>query len=284
VVALLRERHLPVTGASACGVVAATVAVAGAGPRVRVTIVDPDGRTAARVADDVEAAATFIESWARPDVSDPLLRLRAGPPGRPPATGRAVDRPRREPAMPHPIAVSVAGEFGVSSDGAQWAAVRADVCASLGAMCLGGLARYAVDLERRGDSVRFDTARSGLDLFLTADAPIRRGALAFSPGAGVGLTSIHASRDDPERDQDDVAAFALRAHLASSFRLAREWSVAIDLAAEYAPLADTVLGDEPGDMREGDPLLAGAPIWYGWVGVGVSYGGPDPSGHSPSGR
>jgi hypothetical protein len=78
VVALLRERGVPVSGDSACGVISAVVA--SEQERVRVTIIDGDGQVVERVVDDAEGAATAVESWARGDKVDPQRAARPAPP------------------------------------------------------------------------------------------------------------------------------------------------------------------------------------------------------------
>lgn len=268
VVDLLRARRLAVAGASRCGAVSAALAAAGPGERVRVTIVDPDGRTIERIADDVEGAATAIESWARRDVSDPLLQARAVAVGPAPAAA-AVDEPEAAPGGTRSVEVELGADGGVSDDGALWAGARARGCVQLGALCVGGLARYARDSEARGDSAEFESSRHSVSLLLTADLPLRRGRLWWSPGAGIGQASIHASRG---QDTEDTIALQLRGHLAAGWRLAGPWSLRVDLAAEYAPLANTRLGDEPDDSGDDMPL-AGAPRWLGWLALGIAYGG-----------
>ena len=274
VVGLLRERHLAVAGPSRCGTVAATLAAADRGERVRVTITDPDGRTVERIADDPDGAATAIESWARRDVSDPLLQARGVTPGPAPAAagGPAIEEEAAGPGNARRIEAAIAADGGVSSDGAVWAGVRARGCVQVGALCVGGLARYARDTEKRGDSDALDTARYGLDLLLTADLPLRYGRLSWSPGAGIGQTSVHARRTTGMSDKEDTVAFRMRGHMAGGLRVAGAWSLRLDVAAEYSPFANTLLGDERDDAA-GDRPLAGAPRFLGWLGLGISYGG-----------
>src|SRR5688500_13087433 len=120
VVHLLRERGVPVGGTSQCGAISAVLA--SEEERVRITIIDSDGRTIERVVDDVEGAATAVESWARGDLLDPLLAARSAP-------LEARQAPDREPppvievrSGPEPrsrdIELGALADFTYSGDGA----------------------------------------------------------------------------------------------------------------------------------------------------------------------
>ena len=262
VVTILAGRGVPVTGAGSCGAIRARLDAED--EQVRVTITDADGRVVERIADDVEAAATAIESWSRRDVSDPLLAARALPRREAAATA--------EPSRGRDLAIAAGAEAALSGDGALWAGARADGCARVGPLCVGAMVAYAIDTASSGDSARYETERSALDLLLTGAVIVERGRFTLAPGVAVGQSSVHIERDRT-RDLDNLNQLQLRAALAASCRLAAAWSLRLELGAAYAPFADPLLQD-PEDITAGDPPLAGAPRLQGRVGLGLTFGGP----------
>jgi hypothetical protein len=281
VIALLRRRGVAVDGTSKCGTL--TAVLTGSDERTRITIVDPDGRTVQRVADDVKGAATAIESWARRDVSAPLLAAREAPP----SSGQSPDREDPVPietaavVETRPIEIAAAGEVGWSSDGAVWTGAHAQACVTVDVLCAGALVRYAGDTKSSGDSVLRGTSRRALDMLLTADLPLRlgrSGRFALSPGAGAGMTWLHARRDSGEREKVEIAGLHLRARLGAGVRIAGAWSLQADVALGYAPFSPATLREVQfgGDDDEGPddaPPLAGFPRAHGWFGLGLVYGG-----------
>ncbi len=252
---------------------------------VRVRITDPDGRTVERVAADPEIAATAIESWARQDLDDPLLAARVRPGSSsagatasgatasrattsgehrldPGAAGRGV-RARR-------IEVHAALDGGASDDGALWAGGHAGACATVGDLCLGALVRFAADPGVSGDTETLDHQRSAFDLTLLAALPLDRDRWTLWPHAGLGLTSLTATRDladEPEREQASsphaLAGLGVVLHLSAS------WSARLDGSVAVAPFATTRLGEDDGVDRQ----LAALPHARAWLALGLSYGG-----------
>jgi len=276
VVALLRERGVPVAGASECGAIRAVVA--SEDERVRVTIVDGDGRVSERLVDDVEGAATTVESWARGDLLDPLLASRQAP-ARP-----AVDRD-----APHVIAteeadaggprrgldIAALAEATLSDDNAVWAGARLQGCVELGAVCTGVMLRYAVDTKVEGPTELLQSYRTAIDLLLMTELPIRidRGRFSLTPGLGAGLGALRAHRDEVcDECEDEAIALQLRGQVAGTARLSRSWEFRLDLSVGWAPYAQAEIGEIDQDLNDELPL-AGAPTWLFGMGLGLVYGG-----------
>ena len=270
VVKLLRERGLPVAGESPCGTV--DVVLIADADRVRLTLRDGQEPPVDRVADDVEAAATVIESWARRDVSAPLLAAREAP--APPVQRADRERPPQvqaaagAPAAPgRRLDLAGALEASLSDDGGLWTGIHAQACLELGPLCLGALVRYAVDTEQSGDSKELATARWMVDMFLRAELPLRWGAFTLSPGLAAGQSAVRADRDVfANSTEDQISGFQARADLDVRLALGRPWSLRLDLAVAYTPVTSGRLGHD-------GVTLAGMPETQLSLGVGLAYGG-----------
>jgi hypothetical protein len=280
VIALLHQRGVSVDGASRCGTL--TAVLTASGERTRITIVDAEGRTALRMAEDVRAAATFIESWARGDLSAPLLAAREAPP----ALATARQAPDRESPPPiaetaafetRPIAIAAAAGAGLSSDGALWTAAQAQACVVVGPTCLGALVRYANDTRSQGDSNVRVTARRSLDLLVVADLPLHLGPVVVTPGLGVGQTALRAQRQSGDHEKVTSTGLNLRARLGAGVPIVSAWSLQADVALGASPFGRKLLKEEqfgPIDPRDDDPTpMSGVPRLVGWFGVGLVYGG-----------
>lgn len=251
--------------AGACRHVTAEVTTGGA--RIMVWVSDAEGRRAERLTEDAEAAATVIESWARGDLVDPLLAARStidvGSFGAiSSSTTNAVVRTRPR------YLLAAGGDVGLSGDGASWVGARAHGCGMIRAFCIGGTLRYAVDLERSGDTAALGTGRTALALAVTAERPIRRGSFVVSPGIGVGLISVTATRDE-EGELEQASAVDASVALAGALELADAWSIRAEIMAELAPFARTRLGEADGIDRQ----LAASPKIQTWFGISLTYGG-----------
>jgi hypothetical protein len=275
IIALLRQRGVPVEPPSACGTL--TAVLTASGERLRVTIVDADGRTVERMAEDASAAATAIESWARRDVSAPLLAARVVPP----SGAQTLDRDAPpEPAVPpqreqRVVEVGAAVEAGRDSGDTMWRGARAQACVRLGPVCAGGMVRYAADTHSGEANIR-DTRRFAVDALAAAEVPLRLGRVTLVPGAAVGLTALRAIRRSGDDEQIDRFDLATRAGLGAGFRVTGAWSLRADLALSYAPFGPALLheitsGDDTADQNDAPPL-AGFAV-QGWLGVGLTYGG-----------
>jgi hypothetical protein len=275
VVALLRERGVPVTGESACGVISAVVA--SEEERVRVTIIDSDGRVVERMVDDAEGAATAVESWARGDLLDPLLAAREVParPAMDREAPRAIEIEDESRPAARRVDVAALAEAALSNDGALWAGARAQGCVEIGATCIGAMLRYAVDTEVEGTAADQFSHRSAIDLLLVGEVPIDldRGRFSITPGLGVGLGALRANREEEcDECSDEATALLLRGQLAGTARINRSWDIRLDLFAVWAPFAEKKIGEIDMDPND-EPWLAGAPSWVSGVGLGLVYGG-----------
>ncbi len=275
VVALLRERGVPVAGASTCGVISAVVA--SEDERVRITIIDSDGRVVERVVDDAEGAATAVESWARGDILDPLLAAREAP-ARPVIdreAPRAIEIADQSRPAARRVDVAALAEAALSDDGALWAGARAQGCVEIGAACVGAMLRYAVDTEVEGIASDQFSHRAAIDFLLIGELPIPldRGRFSITPGLGAGLGALRAHREEVcDECEDEATAFLLRGQLAGAARINRSWDIRLDLFAGWAPFAQTKIGETDMDVND-EPWLAGAPAWVSGIGLGLVYGG-----------
>jgi hypothetical protein len=279
---VLRARAVPVApGDDTCGEVVATLHP-DAEARVRVAIVDADGRQVERIARDADAAATAIESWTRPDLADPLLAARAAPRPVAIAPGESPPDPvvTSVAAAPHVRRAEIAAalEAGVAPDGSLWRGVRAAGCFHLGAVCVGALARFAEDTLRDGDAVAVGSRRSVVELSLIAAAPRTVGALTLTPAIGLGQASFVAERratdtaDLDEDEHDESSTLHLRGSVGAQLRVTGAWAIRADVALGWAPRAPEQMGELDNEPDDEAPL-AGAPRTIGWLGLGLAYEG-----------
>jgi hypothetical protein len=263
--------HDPAFADAACRPVAAEVATGG--HRIMVWIADGEDRRVERLTEDVPAAATLIESWARRDIIDPLFAARGVIPmdgaGAADAARIQRDAAPAAPAAPPPGYMLAGGaDVGVSGDGGLWSGVRAQACGRIGRICLGGVVRYAFDLEQSGDAKALGTTRSALDVTITADLPVHRGAIAIVPGLGLGVSALTATLP-VEEEVEQAVAFHARGAIALGYAVSRGWSLRADLALAVAPFARERLGEPDGIDRQ----LAASPKLQAWLGLGAAYGG-----------
>lgn len=234
---------------------------------VRVTITDSDGRTVERLTADAGTAATAIESWARRDMSDPLLVGHTLAPARetPGLAAAAATSPRTRR-----IEIGAALDGGVSNDGAIWGGVRGRACAMVGDACVGALVRYARDTEVAGDSATLENGRSALDLTVVIELPLERDRWSVAPAVGLGQTSLTAVRDlADEEETEQASSVHVFAGMAAGLRLAGAWRVRLDVAVAISPFATSRLGEMDGVDRQ----LAALPKARGWLGLGLAYEG-----------
>jgi hypothetical protein len=234
---------------------------------VRVTITDSDGRTVERLTADAGTAATAIESWARRDMSDPLLAGYApAPPREPPvrdAAAMVAPRWRR-------IEVGTALDGGVSNDGAVWGGVRGRACAMVGDACVGAAVRYARDTELSGDTAALENGRSALDLTVMVELPLDRDRWSIVPAVGLGQTSLTAVRElVDEEESEQASSLHVLAAMSAGLRITGAWRARADLGLALSPFATERLGEMDGVDRQ----LAALPKARGWLGLGVSYEG-----------
>lgn len=234
---------------------------------VRVTITDSDGRTVERLTADAGTAATAIESWARRDMSDPLLVGHTPAPARetPALAAAAATAPRARR-----IEIGAALDGGVSIDGAIWGGVRGRACAMVGDACVGALVRYARDTEVTGDSATLENGRSALDLTVLVELPLERDRWSVVPAVGLGQSSLTAVRDlVDEQETEQSSAVHAFAGMAAGLHVAGAWRARLDLGIALSPFATARLGEVDGVDRQ----LAALPKARGWLGLGLAYEG-----------
>ncbi len=236
--------------------------------RIRVAITDADGRTVERLTSDPETAATAIESWARRDLTDPLLVGHAGSP--PPRAAAAVTAALPPPPRTRRIDVGAALDGGASDDGAVWAGLRGRACAMVGDVCVGALVRYGRDTEVAGDSEALDNGRDALDLTVVVELPIDRDRWSWAPTIGLGQTSLTAVRDIvDEEETEQASSLHVFAGMAAGVRVHGAWRARVDLGLAWSPFSQARLGENDGVDRQ----LAALPHARGWLGLGLAYEG-----------
>jgi hypothetical protein len=181
----LRERGIATKATAACPTT--TALVERRDNAIAVTITDPYGRRSTRTLEDVDAAASLIETWARQDMNASALVGWIEP-----AQPAMVDAPRIDAvttraATPHervrdPLTLAVAGETSLGFDGTPWLGARATACVRVGPVCAGANARILSNESRRS-----------IDLLAGVELPIalsRR--VVFVTGASAGAGSFRA--------------------------------------------------------------------------------------------
>lgn len=265
----LRQRGISLgQGAPGCPVLRASVsATSDDTPRLRVTTIEEVQRTE-HVVVDSGTAATLIESWARRDLSAPLLTALLAPP-------RDLPPAPPPPSGPAPrYLVGALFETAVSSQPNAWFGASAHACARLGRVCFGALARGAAELAqtRSGQTVR----RSGADVLATLSAPLAlspRWRLLPSAGLGAGFTATTVVSPSIN-DQAGNGGLRAALQLLLGVRLLRDLSLDLGLSASAAFLQQNhvhvpvLFSSDDGRRVDGEPwgYLRGA--------LGLSYGRP----------
>jgi hypothetical protein len=181
--------HRGVTVAPPSGCPAVRVDVTEAGPRIRLAMIDPQGRTAQREAASPGVAAAFVESWSRADLSDPLLEM-------PPAPAAA------RPARGSLLSVAAHLETGLDSDAGGWVGVGVGLLVLLGPICLGPEAALrGQPLAAGGEHPQVRRAR--VDLALSAGLRgLKAGRIHFVPTLGLGFGWMRSESADPRRSAE----------------------------------------------------------------------------------
>lgn len=199
---ILEDRSIELNPQKECTPVIATVSRVEQG--ILVYIQDPFGRTCERNADDVSAAATIIESWARGDISRTLM------------TPTELEGKKPEPAQPKETFPKISfdkrrGNIFISadvygaSDGSIWYGGGFGGCGNVGYVCLGLMARALKDpgSNRYYDEYKLD--RHGVDAMALIDIPLKFGNVSFKPGIalGAGWLRSHGLGKSTEGAQND---------------------------------------------------------------------------------
>ncbi len=204
----LLSRQIATTAAAGCPAVRAHVTQQER--EIAVQIEDWDGRISERVVTDTAAAATLIESWARRDISHPLLALSrtettATPPPPEPAGPVVSAAPA---ALTRLVDLRAAGDISSGFDGSMWFGGHLSGCVRADPVCVGAQARLAYDPAINGETGRVGTRRIAADLLLIVDFPLSWERVSFTPGVGVGVGWVRSFGDtyevyDPFHGDDD---------------------------------------------------------------------------------
>ncbi len=257
----LAARGVEGSAATGCELVHATVARSDT--HLRVSITDPAGRTSERLVSDVASAATLIETWTHPELSDPILHEDVDPTTSvggtaPPVTARMS------------FALTAALESSLGSDGSVWGGAALTASAGVGHACAGVTLRFSNDAEFFGDAARFDADRAGIEILGTADFPFHVGRVLVSPGLAIGAGWMRARSPDPDMDHvvvdDDHIGLRTDAHAGVYFPLADGVQLYLSAAAAFVPLAHGTT-DTPGE-----PFVIGEPRAFLRLGAGLAYG------------
>lgn len=210
--------------------------------RIVASVVDGPRRSERSLSDE-ETAATFIESWALKDVSEPLWTAGDRPaaavaPAAPPATA-AGPLPRAALAvassaaeMPPRLSVGASLEGTVGFDGIPWLGAEVDAAARVGRFTIGLLARVADSAsETTASGLTFDRLLVGLAFRLAL--PLRFGRLRLIPAAAVGMAWVRSRfRDAAFQSNESGAALTGEVSLGLGARVWRELEVEITAALD----------------------------------------------------
>lgn len=224
------------------GCPAAQAEVTAAGAELVVDVEDVAGRHSRRTVSNAAAAASFIESWVRSDLSAPLLSPtlafpapRASEAARPMVVRQAARR-----GLPA-LGLALGGQAAVASDGSVWGGLELAGCVRLGRVCAGALARWNVELQSEERRENAQAERRSADLLVGADLPLSFGRVTLTPGlaAGVGWMHNGAFRVSERRIDEDSGGLRLAARLTVSMRLRGRWGIDLGATLDASPLART---------------------------------------------
>jgi hypothetical protein len=243
----LAGRGIETTAAAECP--AAKARIGRRGAAIVVSVEDPDGRRSERALDDVEAAASLIESWARQDMNAALLFgwTYAAPdrtPERPVAEAQVVPPPAR-PSR-DPITLHAGGETSIGFDGSAWVGGSVGACVRVGVACIGATARLLAGVGAG--------TRRGYDVLGAVEVPIRRGRIVVVPGAAVGAGRIELGTSQGQ-DSQRVREYGARgdAHVSIAYALAGHLAIHAGLSAGASLFGATDAQNLDGNSIPGEP-------------------------------
>lgn len=230
----LRHRGIAVEGPGSgeedeCPAVRAEVTRRGA--RLDVIVLAQEVRRSERLVEDTATAATLIESWARSDISAPLLVGHWVP--RPPDA--ATPEEVVSPALPrrHLLALHVyaRAEVAVGNTGALWPGGSFGGCVRVGPTCIGLRLRIGGDARAvtNGDLAAL---RLATDMLATLDVPVRLGRWTLWPGVGLGVGWLRTALANDDGDAGTVGDGGIRTdlHLDASYALLHGLALDVSLS------------------------------------------------------
>jgi hypothetical protein len=255
---LLEQRGVGKPSAG-CGV---SVHIEGAADALSVQVTDGAGRSSQRTVASPELAATFVESWARNDLSAFLLAPPAlalsdvlAPPG-PAATPTLV---RASGPREHALGIGLAGQLSYGSDDSLWVGAELSGCVRVRRLCVGLIARFQTETNRDEtepgelpEARRFEAA-----LLLAIDLPYRFGPVILTPGVTAGVAWLHngTSHHGSVEIDEDHGGLRTGGRFRLSIPLTGRLSLDAALALELSPLAQTEAYEVGGITIPPEPQL-----------------------------
>ncbi len=243
----LRQRGIATKATAPCP--STTALVERRDNAIAVTVTDPSGRRSTRTLDDVDAATSLIETWARQDMNaSALIGWTEAPPPAPAISETRVDSvalpAASTPRVRAPLTLAVTGEASLSFDGTSWLGARAHACVRIGPLCAGASARIASDASRRS-----------IDVLAGAELPVAlapRIVLVAGVAAGAGSFRSPYSRGEIMTEVTRTGV-RLDAHAAIAVAVARHVALHVGLSvggSPQAPMTISTSGDTSIDNAE----------------------------------
>ncbi len=268
----LRQRGVAGTPEQGCPLLRARVERRG--PQVQVTLLERVSERDQQEFTGEDPAATFIESWARQDISGPLLSLALPP------AAIAPTLPR--PSTGH-LTVTADGTLFGANDGSIWAGAELAGCARVGRVCLGALLLLRSHVFPA--FVRASEPLNQLDaaVLLAAELPVRAGPIFIVPSLGLGAGFVH-TRLNPNAllDRTDQGGLRIRLGVAVSVPLLAGVALDAGISGDLSVLnaGAVFIPGMPGmpampPMPDHPPIDVPAPPW-GFLGahLGLRWSGP----------
>ncbi len=246
------------------------------GSKLDVIILLQEVRRCERLVEDPSTAATLIESWARSDISQPLL------------FGHGVEQGQGRGQGTSPVVtvsrfpdfqVFARPEVSIGTTGVAWLGASLGACIRAGRACLGMRLRLGGDVTpaKNGDlaALRFFT-----DLLATVDVPLGVGRVTFSPGVGAGIGWLRTAVVTDDGNAGTVGDGGLRLDVHGVASLALFRGLALDLSLSLSGVflgsgdVNLYLPDrktDPMEMPGTEPHLPQVPWGFLRAGVGLRW-------------
>ncbi len=268
----LQQRGIDTVAGPGCPLLRARVERRGSWLSVSIS---EEVRHAERLLASAEGAATLIESFARSDISAPLLLGHpvAGMEKSPAPPAVAPLLAVSPPAAPSPGAVRyTAGlllEAAGGNDGSFWLGASVHLCARIGRFCLGALARVAAQVPELISG--FDQIlRLSTEALLLAELPLRLGRVTLLPGLGFGVGWLYSGAS--VSGVANSGGLRAEARLVAGVPLHRGLTLDLGLVLSGAFPGNNNFATDPGDPdHDHGVLLPAAPFGFLRGVVGLSF-------------